>query len=180
MEYEKDYSLLRAFDMEAAKAGELLCGVMGIGDYTLIAGPNSDGAICATNDKGNTFWTGLPEFLRLSPLAWVEGKPVYKGDRLFHDCGPCVVIGTPIREDHDLRIKADGVILESDAQIPCLTWTPPKVKREGFVYIVKSKSLSGNFMGEFPDVAVRNAFICPTHEAAKVWVDQCGDVIAIA
>lgn len=129
-EYEKDYSLLRPFDLEAAKRGEAIIDTDG-DECNYIAGPHKETAEIVVEfpcDLG--FMTCMAQNLRMAPLAWVEGKPVYKGDGLFHDCGPCVVIGGPIREDHDLRIKVDRMGFESDAQIPYLTWTHPKVKRE--------------------------------------------------
>jgi len=83
---EKDYSLLRPFDLEAAKAGVLLCDQSG----STLAGllcctPDSSGYFRAWVDRIGGFVSCLPgKSIRLAPLCWVEGKPVYPGDMLEH------------------------------------------------------------------------------------------------
>lgn len=76
---EKDYSLLRPFDLEVAKAGVLLCDQSG----SVLAG-----LLCCTPDCSGYFrvWVDrigghvscLPgKNIRLAPLCWIDGKPVY-------------------------------------------------------------------------------------------------------
>lgn len=83
---EKDYSLLRPFDLEAAKAGVLLCDQSG----STLAGllcctPDSSGYFRAWVDRIGGLVSSLPgKSIRLAPLCWVEGKPVYSGDVLEH------------------------------------------------------------------------------------------------
>ena len=83
---EKDYSLLRPFDLEAAKAGVLLCDQSG----STLAGllcctPDSSGYFRAWVDRIGGLVSSLPgKSIRLAPLCWVEGKPVYPGDALEH------------------------------------------------------------------------------------------------
>lgn len=79
---ENDYSLLRAFDEERAKAGEAICFAGSRKVVLYIAGPDKAANIVCDVDGylRDYFHTAL----RLAPLCWVEGKPVYKGDVLWH------------------------------------------------------------------------------------------------
>lgn len=125
-DYKKDYSLLRPFDLEAAKDGALLCGISGQLQLEFIAGPDASGSVCVAVDGNyNMFWT---DDLRLAPLAWVEGKPVYKGD------GP---IYSKIAPQSGQVARCDGewlVIQSGDFEYRTtaenFTWTRPRVKRE--------------------------------------------------
>lgn len=75
---EKDYSLLRPFDLDAAKGGAKVCYGSN-GDYESVtflaeAGPDGDHAI--RDHEGNCYVE--PDYgLKMAPLCWVEGKPVY-------------------------------------------------------------------------------------------------------
>jgi len=85
---KKDYSLLRPFDLEAAKAGALLTKQGPVNSsakspFTLAAGPGTDGD-CAVQDALGNIWVCHGDCLCMEPLAWVEGRPVYKGDVLHH------------------------------------------------------------------------------------------------
>lgn len=175
-DYKKDYSLLRPFDLEAAKRGEAIIDTDG-DECNYIAGPHKETAEIVVEfpcDLG--FMTCMAQNLRMAPLAWVEGKPVYKGD------GP---IYSKIAPQSGQVARCDGewlVIQSGDFEYRTtaenFTWTRPRVKREGFVCIVKTKPNS--VTGELPDVIIRNGDIYSTHEDAKAWADRCGDVIAIA
>lgn len=78
---EKNYELLRPFDLEAAKRGDAICWRDGdvIQDVTI----TSLGSVCGRwrSDDNERLWQDdeLDNF-RMAPLCWVEGKPVYKGD----------------------------------------------------------------------------------------------------
>lgn len=135
---EKDYSLLRLFDLEKAKAGEAL--IDGDGDLcTFIDGPHHiTEEIVARYDGNAGFYVADSDFYRMAPLCWVEGKPVYKGDVLWHKEGLRGVAGSFDGE----QLLCDWDIWPGDK--PCgarpgnLTWTPPakpKVKKEGWVNV---------------------------------------------
>ena len=136
MEYEKDCSLLRPFDLEvaAAKRGEVVWSATG-GDVAYIAGPNHLESIVVQWPDGRFSITTISN-LSMKPLCWVEGKPVYKGDLLWwkpHPASPCIAE----------KIMDSGFLAyRSSNNEPCgvvhpggLTWTKPKVKREGWVNI---------------------------------------------
>lgn len=89
METNKDFSKLRAFDFEAARAGAAICwhadGEV-LKDVTITPA----GRVCGKWDSSPIIGseeTWRPEkaaeLFRMAPLAWVEGKPVYKGDVLW-------------------------------------------------------------------------------------------------
>lgn len=127
-----DYSLLRPFDLEAAKRGDLLCWHNATGaDYVAryIAGPDVKGLACVEVDSHLTIHP--VEYFRMAPLCWVEGLPVYCGDVLYNKIGQGL---TATGEDGGKLLASefpDGTLFEPDL----LTWTPPKVKREGWVNI---------------------------------------------
>lgn len=76
------------------------------------------------------------EQLRMAPLAWVEGKPVYKGDRLWWVTQKRWI--NALRYENNLNkpaIKDDNDCVSDVAWLSNLTWTPPKVKREGWVNV---------------------------------------------
>lgn len=174
MNNEKDYSLLRPFDLDAAKRGEAICANMGEPlVFVAEAGPDGDHCVRLGNwhvSAGNLA-TCESHHLRMAPLCWVEGKPVYKGDVLYssffkhHPCdvnnetGSFVVGGL----NGDLLYKHCDIAFKTKPT--SCTWNPPKVKRSGWVNIVEYHR-SGEF-GEIPDRIVRNADIFPTKEAAE-------------
>lgn len=143
---EKDYSPLRPFDLEAAKAGVLLCDKSG---FTLA------GLLCCTPDSFGCFWVWvdrigglvscLPsESIRLAPLYWVEGKPVYPGDVLWQ-----TTLSGDVLKRKAKQISADGSYLEfeetgswaMDGSVSKLSWIepPPKpVKRWINIYPANS------------------------------------------
>lgn len=138
MTTEKDYSLLRPFDLEAAKAGELLCDIDGNDKYKFAAGPDSNGKIVTIFEKDGAFVCPpphSPSVFRMAPLAWVEGKPVYKGDVLWYKFGKRDVWQKVVARDRADEVNwmtcEDGI----HRKVACMTWTYPKVKREGWINI---------------------------------------------
>ena len=130
MEYEKDYSLLRPFDLDAAKRGESICCATGA-DATYICGPNSLNSI-VVQWHDDRFSVMHISNIRMKPLFFVEGKPVYKGDVLFNTTGAIV------RRVVSMRIGCGEVLCEDGIgyDINELTWSAqPKVKREGWINV---------------------------------------------
>ena len=139
---EKDYSLLRPFDLEVAKAGADLCDIEGCVIYDFLGvGENFDGSEAAGVRTKSSPYTDRPyvyfspfNALRLAPLCWVEGKPVYTGDALEHTRLGEVVA----KSEHAIKgmlvvEKYDGLAVEN------LTWPRPKpVKRWVNIYRVNT------------------------------------------
>lgn len=156
--YTKDYSLLRKFDLEAAMNGEHV--MVGYGNkfddcvyITHHIEPVKEyvfdvkdqgfivvGASCTTT-RAFTL-----DCVKMKPLAWVEGKPVYKGDVLYatggcHKGTLVTANGKKVFDGHNgdkyLPVKY-GASDCANAAINDLTWNKPKVKREGWLNIYKN------------------------------------------
>lgn len=85
MEQEKDYSLLRPFNLEAAKRGDPICDMAGKTDWQFIHGLDRDGCMILMHIKNGHYITGTKHGeMRMAPLDWLEGKPVYVGDMLWN------------------------------------------------------------------------------------------------
>ena len=137
MEQTKDYSLLRPFDLEKAKRGELICWFKNgtRAEYVGECGMYNENDICVKYVDGDgcaiagTFVMNESRYFRMAPFCWVEGKPVYKGDVLYKDCKKFVVNG----------MYGPKCVLADEPFVGCsvekLTWNPPKVKREGWVNV---------------------------------------------
>lgn len=133
---EKDFSLLRPFDLEAAKVGGVLVDPKGTA-CQYVAGPHPITKEIVVEFKGQAgFVLGVASDLRMAPLCWVEGRPVYKGDVLY-----ARKYNMDGAEKHYVdRLDDDGARVWQDeerddagtgyARIEMLTWTPPKVRRE--------------------------------------------------
>ena len=136
---KKDYNLLHPFDLEAAKRGEAICFYYGFELLPLeyIAGPDARGRICVKYPYGD-FDICTPSQYYMIPLAWVEGKPVYKGDVLFHKTGVNVTAERRRDDDFEGFICTDGDYVLADN----LSWIPPKVKHEGWIAVHRTNKNS--------------------------------------
>ena len=127
MEQTKNYSLLRPFDLEAAKRGELVCWGDGDGPLRYV-GKATGGAYAACFEwiggtHNGTFETYARGDLRMAPLCWVEGRPVYKGDTLYFDDttinpGRALIVHSA----NDTRAHDQG---GNSACLSRLTWNKP-------------------------------------------------------
>lgn len=133
---EKDYSLLRPFNLEAAKRGEKVCWYKGddMPPKTFFITPQGN-CVSSFSGEPEAFWQPheLEMYFRIAPLAWVEGKPVYKGDVLWHCTGIKLVAHKPRRDAIDGFIAEDGDYGCSEF----LTWQKPKTKRVAWVNVYK-------------------------------------------
>lgn len=138
---KKDYSLLRPFNLEAAKRGEPICFSSGAEITRFIDGPDSVGDLVFVVPDGQ-FYITRKKAIRMAPICWVEGRPVYRGDVLYRKGLSGQFIAESIERDSDgdvfLRYANGGgsswVEGPEDTSVDC-TWTPLKVKREGWVNI---------------------------------------------
>ena len=139
-----NYELLRPFDLEAAKAGAKITDKTEI-EHTFAAEAGADGDMAVRDPQGNVFVMHLSE-ARMVPLAWVEGKPVYRDDVLYvknHTGRTGSVVTAEFAENGDgyCRFRtyngAVPLILLSE-----LTWNPPKVKKEGWINLYPANGAS--------------------------------------
>lgn len=140
-EYQKDYSLLRPFDLEKAKNGNLLCNIYDEYTYKLLSYTmNTNEELLSVQVevvKGIPHQYNVRDLttLKMKPLAWVEGKPVYKGDILYSK----VIKGFDYLVD-SVSERGDIISYSSDylgrIEEPCnLTWNKPKQKKSKKVWV---------------------------------------------
>ena len=176
MEHKKDYSLLRPFDLEAAKAGALLTCCPGHaanhmfgGDpvWKYVAGPDVDGRILVeVIESGRFAALSRPESFCMAPLAWVEGRPVYKGDVLYSkffttcrdplpDGGKFTVTGFRDGGDGGGCLAAGEVSRDYFTLPSSCSWTSPestkapKFKRGDLVRKISGSEWHGYVVGEY-------------------------------
>lgn len=148
---EKDYSLLRPFDIEAAKRGEKVCCIDGA-PRTLILEAGPDGEHVFKSLSGNCFLSDGSS-LRMAPLAWVEGKPVYKGDVLYQpQLSNIEYVADRIYRDTDgdvfLYYKngwsswIEGPLYDDSSSQVRVTWQKPKTKREAWANVYPDRLAS--------------------------------------
>lgn len=127
-QHQNDLSLLRPFNLEAAKSGEEICWSALDVPVKFIGAANN--GVIAYDSEGELGFTSSISF-RMKPLTWVEGRPVYKGDVLWYkNCNfSIVVIGpNPYQPEHGLK----GTVNFADGKNPCgyvgngkeETWAP--------------------------------------------------------
>lgn len=144
--YSNDYSLLRPFDLEAAKRGEPLTTpnhrFEGRPVLKYTAGPDSNGDIVVTNIEGGNFDIAAPSCFAMAPLAWVEGKPVYNGDVLWYKQDGVADIkesrtvkGISMYDDQGLEWEEQPDGFYNWSYIANMTWTKPKQKIKKQIWI---------------------------------------------
>ena len=111
---EKDYSLLRHFDKDVVKAGDLLIHISTSLHRTFVCGPDTEGDI-VTSDPQGLFFLGHQRNWKIPPLCWVDGKPVYPDSVLYDKHTGQQYLGEDIGEDD------------------CYTWL--KQKKTGWVNV---------------------------------------------
>lgn len=139
MEHKKDYSLLRPFDLEAAKRGEKIC-TDELEDVQYVAGPDEYTNVVV---KTGPYFILQKHRLRMTPIAWVEGRPIYNGDVLY--CLSNYANWADIERGYEFKVskKAENEDALFDGEwwlaFTDLTWTKPKQKREGWMNCYPSR-----------------------------------------
>lgn len=75
--------LLRPFDPEKARAGEPVCDKLGYCASKVVSIDDNGEVGCQWGSRVIVYFP--PESLRMAPLTWLHGYPVYRGDKLFFD-----------------------------------------------------------------------------------------------
>jgi hypothetical protein len=155
---EKDYRLLRPFDLEAAKRGENIAFIgVELEPREFIAGPDSNGTIIIKDDTGQ-FQSSVSYPYVMLPITWVEGRPVYNGDVLYYRNSKVSICVTGLNK-HDgkglngqLIESCEGFTKDEDmwAPVDCWTWQKPKTKREGWINMYRNRH------GLMPNVQLDN------------------------
>lgn len=89
---ENNYSLLREFNLEQAKAGETILYVHyrtpeAYVEVIYRGCTKSQEQVYVEYENGNGRVIPCTE-LKMKPLCWIDGKPVYKGDKLWYKSKP--------------------------------------------------------------------------------------------
>lgn len=145
MNNKKDYSLLRPFDLEAAKAGEQICSDKNGSARLFIVGRDGTGQCVISNPEESDVWYFADsERLRMAPLAWVEGRPVYKGDVLYYvedGIYRKFVVQDSNQFGPTAPVFLEDIPNEHGVGRACspekLTWQKPKVKKSGWALVGK-------------------------------------------
>jgi hypothetical protein len=116
-EQQKDFNLLRPFDLEKAKAGEALCDASTGNEYVFIGHSKTTNEIYVqiVNNNEDSIFECDAHDLRMKPLCWLEGKPVYKGDELWHKNPGMEKINYIVEE-----YETSGCITATEDSLGCL------------------------------------------------------------
>ena len=134
---EKNLSLLRPLDFTQLKIGDEIVWL----DYYdhrkvyYLGGPDDDGIIAirtASASGSNSIYTRHQTSFAMKQLAWVDGKPVYAGDRLFVKGIINRPEGYSVCASSGESIKLEGF---GRFSVEMLTWQKPKTKRTGWIAI---------------------------------------------
>jgi len=133
-EVQRQYSLLREFNLEQAKAGDEILHLLSPSfTYTEVLqdvkfkGVTSNLQEAFVEDKQGEGYCYGTQRIKMKPLTWIEGKPVYKGDvlyfKLYDDCTVC---------EHKVYLLKDNCLFDESGtyfvETKSLTWTKPKEK----------------------------------------------------
>jgi len=111
---------LRPFDLEAAKRGEPFEFIVKE-QHVYVTEPNDFGEI-VTQSVGGRYTIGFMSQYYMTPLAWVEERPVYNGDKLYHG-GKLREISSISETDVFCYISDKGIAW---APISEFTWNKPR------------------------------------------------------
>lgn len=145
MEHEKQYNLLRPFNKEQMLEGKPICySTMEAVQY--VAGPDVGGDVCVWfNQEQLCLETQLE--LRMAPLTWVEGKPVYEGDVLYwnnktYEPGSKFTVGSKMLYSdmiEGVSVMANGKVHDTPGtgvHTESLTWNPPPASSKRSIKLV--------------------------------------------
>ena len=137
-----DLNLLRPVTLDSIKPGILVTRLVGDKEVDwgeIVYGPTEEEQEFAVHWKvdglvAHSFISAATTNLRLTPLAWVEDKPVYPGDVLYgkwpHAEKGGYVVGDTLTRG---RFLTDDNGIALNTAIERLTWTPPKTKHQIWV-----------------------------------------------
>ena len=122
---EKDYSLLRPFDLDAARDGAAIVAIVDGGTKMepreFVTGPDCMG-YCVVSTNEGVYRLGKAHEYRMAPLCWLEGKPVYPGDDLWWISQDKWIVARGYYEHLDVIVSVD----QNDvAPLRKLTWAKP-------------------------------------------------------
>lgn len=119
---DKDYTLLRAFNLVKAKAGEAICFAKDGTNRKYLGGPDRNNVIAVVSSVGTIMAVPASNY-RMAPLSWLEGRPVYEGDEAYGKASGWKYVAT--KDGWDCPV---GGLTKYPFDRPALTWTKPSPK----------------------------------------------------
>lgn len=127
-EVQRQYRLLREFNLEQAQNGETFTYHLYYEKELKYLSKSKDGVVFA-EDSAGCGMTTMAAYLKMKPLCWVDGKPVYKGDKLWYkskaDNNYYQHEAWSITSDHLFDEGSFGFVAVS-----LLTWDKPHVHQD--------------------------------------------------
>lgn len=136
---KNDYALLRPFDPDLAVKGEAICNRIGTSIHSLISKiPDRYGYWPVWVDRRGGILNVMSDVaMRMAPLFWVEGKPVYKGDVLYSLVGELLGQTRTVTGVYGDNIVSTVERGERTCLISDLTWEQPKKRYRRYIYMMK-------------------------------------------
>lgn len=150
-------NLLRHIDLNTIKRGDIICWLDRI-DWTAEYLGKANERGYNGNQNNICFMYQVDTYLcvkdqcvlheaayfRMVPLGWHQGKPVYKGDKLYVtvDCPDCTMYkkGSEFILDSLYEGPAGKSNTNYYVSLDYLSWDKPKVKKTGWINIHKDKT----------------------------------------
>ena len=139
-----DYNLLRDFNLEDAKAGAAVCSGSLMTDLTFLCA-HKNSVFVELSASCDSLLLHSDE-VKMKPLFWLEGSPVYKGDIVYHITAGKGIAVKQIYLSSDPAIKFDKEDFIWSCLESNLSLTPfakPKTERKGWINIWKCSSAIG-------------------------------------
>lgn len=160
---KEQFDLLRPIKLGAAlKLGSKVYVLSGQPyEATIMCGPDSYNMVCIkyTDEYDEALAIRSINNLRISPEAWIQGKPAYVGDKVYGRGIPGEVFiagrfGNTAGLDRKVQIsvlsdKKTDTWVTHTGLVENMSWTPFTVKKEGWVVLVRN---ANNNVGSTPVV----------------------------
>jgi len=135
------YTLLRDFDLEDAKAGAAICSGSLMTDLTFLCAHENN--VFVELSAGGVSLLLQVDDVKMKPLFWLKGSPVYKGDVIYHvNLGEGVVAGVDGRGDTKVNYNGEKWV-NLPSNLSLTPFVKPKTERKGWINIWKCSSSIG-------------------------------------
>lgn len=132
---EHEFELCRPFDLEAATAGELVCWSDGdklklVARYSGFTEDTPDAEyvfVWVTGDCKGTAANYEQWQVRMAPLTFIQGKPIYKGDYLKYSESDTIIRVTGYNPHVEDETGLIGTVVQASGNGPAVegeTWAP--------------------------------------------------------
>jgi len=155
-----DLTLLRDFNLEDAKAGAAICSGSLMTDLTFLCA-HKNSVFVELSASCDSLLLHSDE-VKMKPLFWLEGKPVYKGDVVYHVTAGKGIVARKSGVCCDIQVEFSTNNYVWDCLESNLSLTPfakPKTERKGWINLWKGSSgigvSTGNIIYTNKEAALR-------------------------